>query len=208
MIAAAITQFIAWVGAVINTAGLKDKTWFIILLVTGLLSFGFIAMIIYLIAGPDDPPAGQRGACRPPGGKPGPAQPQCIAADGTLSRPEPDQAPAEGTVRRAGGSAVRRGDPQFFADPQGAVAVAEMAAERAIGPRGAVVPGQGDDPRPAGLDLLQHVPGVALADRLPGRMRVAEDRLRYQRGPGRVDGQVQLPTTARMGTSRTCSGLS
>ena len=55
MIAAAITHFIAWFGAVINTAGLKDKTWFIILLVTGLLSFGFIAMIIYLIAGPDDP---------------------------------------------------------------------------------------------------------------------------------------------------------
>jgi hypothetical protein len=26
------------------------------LLVTGLLSFGFIAMIIYLIAGPDNPP--------------------------------------------------------------------------------------------------------------------------------------------------------
>jgi hypothetical protein len=26
------------------------------LLVTGLLSVGFIAMIIYLIAGPDDPP--------------------------------------------------------------------------------------------------------------------------------------------------------
>lgn len=56
MIAAAVTQFIAWVGAVINTAGLKDKTWFIVLLVTGLLSFGFIAMIIYLVAGPEDPP--------------------------------------------------------------------------------------------------------------------------------------------------------
>ena len=56
MIAAAVTQFVAWVGAVINTAGLQDKTWSIILLVTGLLSFGFIAMIIYLIAGPDDPP--------------------------------------------------------------------------------------------------------------------------------------------------------
>ena len=56
MIAAAVTQFIAWVCAVINTAGLKDKTWFIILLVTGLLSFGFIAMIIYLVAGPGDPP--------------------------------------------------------------------------------------------------------------------------------------------------------
>ena len=54
MLAAAVTQFVAWVGAVISTAQLKDKTWFIILLVTGLLSFGFIAMIIYLIAGPDD----------------------------------------------------------------------------------------------------------------------------------------------------------
>jgi hypothetical protein len=54
MLAAAVTQFVAWVGAVINTAQLRDKTWFIILLVTGLLSFGFIAMIIYLIAGPDD----------------------------------------------------------------------------------------------------------------------------------------------------------
>ena len=54
MLAAAVTQFAAWVGAVISTAQLKDKTWFIILLVTGLLSFGFIAMIIYLIAGPDD----------------------------------------------------------------------------------------------------------------------------------------------------------
>ena len=46
----------AWIGAVISTAGLKDKTWFIILLATGLLSFGFIAMTIYLTAGPGDPP--------------------------------------------------------------------------------------------------------------------------------------------------------
>jgi len=57
MIAAAVTQFVAWVGAVISTAQLQDKTWFIILLATGLLSFGFIAMIIYLIAGPEDRPA-------------------------------------------------------------------------------------------------------------------------------------------------------
>ena len=55
LIAAAITQFVAWVGAVLHTAELEDKTWFIVLLVTGLLSFGFIAMIVYLIAGPDDP---------------------------------------------------------------------------------------------------------------------------------------------------------
>ena len=55
LVAAAITQFVAWVGAVINTAQLEDKTWFIVLLLTGLLSFGFIAMIVYLIAGPGDP---------------------------------------------------------------------------------------------------------------------------------------------------------
>jgi hypothetical protein len=51
----AITRFVAWVGAVLHTAELEDKTWFIVLLVAGLLSFGFIAMIVYLIAGPDDP---------------------------------------------------------------------------------------------------------------------------------------------------------
>ena len=53
IIGAAITQFVAWVGAVLNTAQLPDKTWFVVLLVTGLLSFGFIAMIVYVIAGPD-----------------------------------------------------------------------------------------------------------------------------------------------------------
>src|SRR6185312_12597079 len=90
-----------------------------------------------------------------------------------------------------GGSAAHGGDPQFFTDSQRAVAVAKAAAERIVGPRGAVVPGQGDDLRPAGFDLLQHVLGVTLADRLPGWMRVAQGRLRYQWGPGRMDGQVQ-----------------
>jgi hypothetical protein len=49
----AIGQFVAWIGAVINTSRLDDKTWFILLLVLGLLSFGFIAMLIYVLAGPD-----------------------------------------------------------------------------------------------------------------------------------------------------------
>ena len=53
VIGAAVAQFVAWVGAVLNTAQLPDKTWFVVLLVTGLLSFGFIAMIVYVIAGPD-----------------------------------------------------------------------------------------------------------------------------------------------------------
>jgi hypothetical protein len=54
MIGAVVGQFVAWIGAVINTAQLPDKTWFIVLLVCGLLSFGFAAMVIYLIAGPQD----------------------------------------------------------------------------------------------------------------------------------------------------------
>ena len=53
MIGGAIGQFVAWIGAVLNTARLEDKTWFIVLLVLGLLSFGLVAMIAYLVAGPD-----------------------------------------------------------------------------------------------------------------------------------------------------------
>ena len=53
IIGGALVQFIAWIGAVLNTSRLEDKTWFIVLLVLGLLSFGFIAMIVYLVAGPD-----------------------------------------------------------------------------------------------------------------------------------------------------------
>ena len=55
MLGALVAQFVAWIGAVINTAQLADKTWFLVLLILGLVSFGFIAMVIYLIAGPDDP---------------------------------------------------------------------------------------------------------------------------------------------------------
>jgi hypothetical protein len=54
LMGAAVAQFVAWVGAVVHTAQLADKTWFIVLLVLGLLSFGFIAMVIYLVAGPKD----------------------------------------------------------------------------------------------------------------------------------------------------------
>ena len=53
VVAGAIGQFVAWIGAVVNTARLTDKTWFLVLLVTGLLSFGFIAMLVYVLAGPD-----------------------------------------------------------------------------------------------------------------------------------------------------------
>jgi hypothetical protein len=50
IMAIATTQFIAWAGVVSNAARRHDRAWFSILLVTGLLSFGFIAMLSYLIA--------------------------------------------------------------------------------------------------------------------------------------------------------------
>lgn len=53
MIGGGIGQFVAWIGAVLNTFRLEDKAWFVVLLVLGLLSFGFIAMLAYVIAGPD-----------------------------------------------------------------------------------------------------------------------------------------------------------
>lgn len=51
-------QLAAWIGALINTNQLADKTWFIVLLVGGVLGFsvgllGFAVMVAYLVAGPD-----------------------------------------------------------------------------------------------------------------------------------------------------------
>ena len=64
VIGGAIGGLVAWIGALLNTARLEDKTWFIILLVLGLWNFGLIAMILYVIAGPDGtqpaPPREQR----------------------------------------------------------------------------------------------------------------------------------------------------
>ena len=48
-----IGGLVSWIGALLNTAQLEDKTWFIVLLVLGLLSFRLVAMIAYVIGGPD-----------------------------------------------------------------------------------------------------------------------------------------------------------
>jgi hypothetical protein len=48
-----IAGLVAWIGALLNTANLEDKTWFVLLLVLGVFSFGLVAMIAYVIAGPD-----------------------------------------------------------------------------------------------------------------------------------------------------------
>ena len=53
MLGGFIGGLVSWIGALLNTAQVVDKTWFILLLVLGLLSFGIVAMIAYVIAGPD-----------------------------------------------------------------------------------------------------------------------------------------------------------
>jgi hypothetical protein len=49
----AIAQFAAWIGALVNSYGLEDKMWFVLTLVLGLIGFGLVVMIVYLIAAPD-----------------------------------------------------------------------------------------------------------------------------------------------------------
>lgn len=53
MIGGLIGGLVSWIGALLNTAQVEDKTWFVLLLVLGLFSFGLVAMIAYVIAGPD-----------------------------------------------------------------------------------------------------------------------------------------------------------
>jgi hypothetical protein len=48
-----IAGFVAWIGAVLNTWQLDSKAWFVGLLLLGIFNFGFLAMIAYVIAGPD-----------------------------------------------------------------------------------------------------------------------------------------------------------
>ena len=48
-----IVGLISWIGALMNTSQLENRSWFLVLLLLGIFSFGFVAMIAYLIAGPD-----------------------------------------------------------------------------------------------------------------------------------------------------------
>ena len=65
---AAVAHFVAWIGAVLNTAQLPDKTWFVVLLVVGLLGLVFIATVAYVIAGPDGVKAKEEASALPPAG--------------------------------------------------------------------------------------------------------------------------------------------
>lgn len=53
LVAGLITQFVSWIGALLNTWKLPDKLWFVLLLVLGLLRFEFVIMLVYIVAGPD-----------------------------------------------------------------------------------------------------------------------------------------------------------
>lgn len=56
-----IGQFGAWIGGLINSYALPERTWFAVLLIGGVLSFafapiGFAAMLAYVIGAPDGTP--------------------------------------------------------------------------------------------------------------------------------------------------------
>jgi hypothetical protein len=48
-----VAAVVSWMGALLNTWQLEDKIWFASLLALGLLGFGVVAMIAYVVAGPD-----------------------------------------------------------------------------------------------------------------------------------------------------------
>ena len=58
-----VAAVVSWLGALLNTWPLEDKMWFWSLLALGLLGFGVVAMIAYVVAGPD----GTKQTVTPPG---------------------------------------------------------------------------------------------------------------------------------------------
>lgn len=73
-----IVQLAAWIGGLVNSYALPEKTWFLILLLGGLLSvifplIGFAAMVAYVIAAPEG--AGYRAQPQPPLQQPTPLAP-------------------------------------------------------------------------------------------------------------------------------------
>jgi hypothetical protein len=58
-----VVAVVSWIAALLNTWQLDDKMWFASLLALGLLGFGVIAMIAYVVAGPD----GTKQGVAPPG---------------------------------------------------------------------------------------------------------------------------------------------
>ena len=53
MLAGTVAAVVSWIGALLNTWQLDDKTWFGSLLVLTLFGCGLLAMVAYVLAGPD-----------------------------------------------------------------------------------------------------------------------------------------------------------
>jgi hypothetical protein len=52
-LAGTVAAVVSWIAALLNTWQFEDKMWFWSLLALGLLGFGVVAMIAYVVAGPD-----------------------------------------------------------------------------------------------------------------------------------------------------------
>jgi len=48
-----IAGLVSWIGALLNTWQRENKGWFVGLLLLGIFNFGLVAMIAYLVGGPD-----------------------------------------------------------------------------------------------------------------------------------------------------------
>lgn len=53
ILAGTVAGIVSWLGALLDTWQLEDRKWFGVLLASGLLGFGVIAMVAYVVAGPD-----------------------------------------------------------------------------------------------------------------------------------------------------------
>jgi hypothetical protein len=53
IVAGLIAGLVSWIGALVNTSQLESKAWFLALLLLGIFSFGLIAMVAYVVVGPD-----------------------------------------------------------------------------------------------------------------------------------------------------------
>ncbi len=61
LLAATVAAVVSWIAALLNTWQLEERTWFWSLLSLGLFGFGVVAMIGYVIGGPDGTkPSGRR----------------------------------------------------------------------------------------------------------------------------------------------------
>ena len=76
LIAGGVVQFIAWIGAMVLSYRAQHMTWFLLLLILGLLGFELLMMLVYVLAGPDE--------ARAPGAQPQPAQPAAPAPPSTF----------------------------------------------------------------------------------------------------------------------------